>query len=363
MHLHAVHDQTGASAVGLGSDFMHIFLDESGVFVPTKRLNAWSSIAAYVLPEAHRVKMLDVLARLKEEAGAPYAREIKLKDLDEPTYFQFLSSLGKLEGILFSVLIDMGVHDASMIQEHQDGQVAGILRHIDKMRHPNGRVAIQRLADEVADLAPQLYVQLQCQVALVDTVVRSALLYFVQRRPETLGHFRWRIDHKDVNETAYERSFFSLTPVLLQSKSIREPLVTLEGADYGAFRRYEYAPGEEPSYLKDDYGIDSPGPDPGINIGKLFRDDFRFVDSKATPGVQVADLLSAGIRRTLREGFAANDHASRLLGGLMVQAPGHQSPARLIALSRDDQSLGGRPADLIRIMTGSARNMLRARTR
>ena len=300
--------------------------------------------------------MVDALSALKQETQWPRSRELKLKNVDEAAYFRFLARLAHLDGVLFAVLTDMATNDVSSTQNHQQSQAANIVKHIDKMRHETGRAAVQQLANLVADLAPQLYVQLQCQVALVDTVARSVSLYFVQRHPKTLAHFRWRIDQKNETRNRYERAFFTLTPALLQSRSFSEPWTMLKGADYSAFDRFEFPPGEEPTYLTEAYGIDT-GPEPAFNLGMLFREDFVFVDSKQSPGVQVADLLAAGIRRTLRRGFDDNDQASRLLGELMVQAPQKRPPVSLLTLS-DECVLAGPVPDLVVTMTGHARAML-----
>ena len=300
--------------------------------------------------------MFAALGALKREAGRPRGLELKLRDIDEIAYFRFLSALAQIEGVLFAVLTDMATNDVRAIQHHQRDQAKHIVKHTDKMLHENGRAALKRLADQVLELPAQLYVQLQCQLVLVDSIARSASLYFVQRHPKALGHFRWRIDQKDATRTKYERSFFTLTPPLLQSKSFAEPWTMLEGADYSAFNRFEFPPGEEPTYLRDVYGVDT-GPQPPFNLGKLFREDFRFVDSKRTPGVQVADLLAAGIRRTLRRRFDDNDRASRLLGTIMVQAEQRRPPVKLVTLS-DEGLLAENAANLVRAMTAHARPML-----
>ena len=224
------------------------------------------------------------------------------------------------------------------------------------MLHENGRAAWQRLADQVAGLSEQLYVQLRCQVELINTTARLASLYLVQRHPRTLGHFRWRIDQKNGTRTKYESSFFTVTPILLQSRSLAEPWTELEGADYSAFDRFYFPPGGEPSYLRETYRIET-GPEPPINIGKLFRDNFEFVDSKQCPGVQVADLLAAGIRRTLRLGFDDNSRASRLLGALMVQGELRLPPVKLLTLS-DERDLTGDARSLVGAMARYARPML-----
>ena len=337
---------------------MYIFIDESGSFVPPPlgHTNAWNSIAAFVLPEGHRSRMSTALANLKRETLWPQSRELKLKNICESTYFRFLAHLAQLDGVLFAVLIDMATNNITTIQRHQRNQAAKIIKHVDKMQHENGRVALHQLSDQVAGLSPQLYVQLQCQVELIDTIARSSSLYFVQRNPKTLEHFRWRIDQKNATRTKYERSFFALTPGLLQSRSLADPWIMLKGADYSGFDRFDFPPGEEPTYLREAYGIDT-GPEPPVNLGKLFRENFKFVDSKQSPGVQVADLLAAGIRRSLRQDFDDSVHASRLLGAMMVQGEQPRPPVRLLTLS-DEGVLTGDAQGLVAEMTRYARPML-----
>ena len=337
---------------------MYIFVDESGSFVPPppSQTNAWNSIAAFVVPEGHRSRMSAALATLKRETRWPKGRELKLKNIGEATYFRFLARLAQLDGVLFVVLTDMTTNDITATRRHQRDQVANIIKHVDKMLHENGRAALHQLSAQVAGLSAQLYVQLQCQVELIDMIVRSASLYFVQRHPKTLRHFRWRIDQKNATRTKYERSFFALTPALLQSRSLTDPWIMLKGADYGGFDRFDFPPGEEPTYLREAYGIDT-GPEPVRNLGKLFRENFEFVDSKRSPGVQVADLLAAGIRRTLRQGFDDNLLASRLLGAMMVRGERRRPPVRLLTLS-DERVLTGDARGLVAAMTSYARPML-----
>ena len=331
---------------------MYIFVDESGSFVPPRsgHANAWNSIAAFVLREGHRSRMSAALATLKRETSWPASRELKLRDIGEPTYFRFLARLARLDGVLFAVLTDMATNGINATQRHQRNQAANIVKHAEKMLYETGRAALHQLSDQVNGLSAQLYVQLQCQVELVDLIVRSASLYFAQRHPRTLRHFRWRIDQKNATRTKYERSFFALTPALLQSRSLADPWVMLEGADYSGFDRFDFPAGEEPTYLRDAYGIDT-GPEPLMNLGKLFRESFEFVDSQQSPGVQVADLLAAGLRRALRGGFDDNARASRLLGAMMVQAERRRPPVRLLTLSSE------------RVLTGDARSLVAAMTR
>lgn len=190
--------------------------------------------------------MCAALAMLKRETSWPQSRELKLRDIREATYFRFLARLARLDGVLFAVLTDMATNDIAATQRHQQDQAANVVKHVDKMLHQTGRAALHQLSDQVASLSPQLYVQLQCQVELIDTIARSASLYFVQRHPKTLGHFRWRIDQKNATRTKYERSFFALTPALLQSRSLADPWIMLEGADYSGLDRFDFPPEKNP---------------------------------------------------------------------------------------------------------------------
>ena len=210
----------------------------------------------------------------------------------------------------------MGNHDAASIAVHRDAQSRLIAANVARMEMSAGRRALQLLADRVSKLPVQLYVQLQCQIVLIEQIVRYSTLYYAQREPQTLGKFRWRIDQKDEIRTAYELAFSDLTPMLLQTKGFSRPLLTLEEADYRKFDRFlNQGP---PGYLREVYGIELSGR-PGIDIGLIFGEDRKFVDSRTSLGVQVADLLAWGVRRCLRRGFVYNDQAARLLGALMTE--------------------------------------------
>jgi hypothetical protein len=183
-------------------------------------------------------------------------------------------------------------------------------------------------------------------------------LYFVQRRPKCLGKFRWRIDQKNSDKPTFEQAFEKLTPALLQVTSIEEPSIALKGADYSAFSRFIYAHGEEPRYLKEEYGIDI-SPDFGVNIGKLFREDIQFGDSKTNWGVQIADLLASGVRRCLRGGFDDNDLAAKLIGRLTLDNEKGKEPIMLLGFSERKVGLGTSAWNAIKYISQNSRPMLK----
>lgn len=338
---------------------MNIFIDESGSFVNAEKLNSWNSIAAYMSPECDRRHVQKILGSLKRLSETSIKSEIKLRNLSEPLYFEFLEQLSGLKGVLFAVATDAGENQLDRVVEHQRVQASKIIEHIDKMLYQSGRDAVQALSQQVAALAPQLYIQLQCQIQLVDNIIRYGTLYFVQRLPKHLGFFRWRIDQKNSVRTEYEKAFLAVLPALLQTRSLRDPFLMLKGADYSAFSRFDYSEEDRPTYLRDTYGIDVKEDGLDLNIGMLVREKLEFVDSEHNQGVQVADLLASGVRRCLRQGFDDNSTAATLLGKLMVhREKGHRHPIQFLGFLNEEVRVADGIARLTKIMEKNCRSMM-----
>ena len=308
---------------------MFIFVDESGTFTSASAQDSWCVIAAYVCPESSRSQIEQLVKRLRLECNG--GKEAKLKHMSEGQYIAFLERMTKLDGVVFAVAVDIGLHSTENIISHRENQAEGVTRYIDKLRYDSAKEGLQKLADEIRKLPPQLYTQLMCQVTLFQKILTRAPLYFVQRFPVALGHFRWRIDSKDTVPTRYESAFRLILPGLLQSISMREPMLMLEGADYRHFERFYFPKGQEPMFLKTDYGIDHGEVN---DLGKMIREDFKFVDSASTAGVQIADLFSSGIRRLLMGGFSEQERVAKLLGMNVVQGEKGEPCVRLISLDK-----------------------------
>ena len=138
--------------------------------------------------------------------------------------------------------------------------------------------------------------------------------------------------------------------------SIRSPFLRLEAADYSSFDRYDFAPGQVPTYLNDTYGIEVGG---GFNLGQMIREDLRFEDSKSNLGLQVADLIASGIRRCLRGNFSDNDRAASLLGRLTVQGPKEHPAIRLIGFGTEEsQALDSAAERAVTIVRQMSKPML-----
>lgn len=330
---------------------MFVFIDESGTFTESSKPDSWCVVAAYVLPENQVPHASRVARRLRSIYGG---NETKLSQMREKDYFESLSKLSALPGLGFAVACDVSLHSRDIVEAHREAQASKVQQHIDKMRFEAGRKALQALAEDLRKLPFQLYAQLVLQVLLFEEVLRRASLYYAQRRPQTLAHLRWRLDRKDVTQTAYEDAFRRLLPGLLQSGSLGNPMVMLsEGADYSHFRRFDFPDGP-PDHLAE-YGIQVKD---GADVGKMVREDFELVDSAAVDGVQIADLLASGVRRLLRGGFEKPQVAARLLGSNFAGTISNGPPITLASLGREAQ-VSDRNAKLLETFAARTKELLR----
>lgn len=333
---------------------MNIYVDESGSFANTTTPNSWCVIAAYVSPESDRKSLANLIGDLKGAVDG-FPKEVKLGMLDESKYFDFLLQLGKLNGTVFVAATDMSQNIAGIVMGHRETQGLKIVEHIDKMRHQSMKDSLNAASKAIREMPLNLYVQMVFQISLFHEVVLKSTLYYVQRTPQLLREWRWRVDQKDIRRTGYENIFRQLLPSVLQSMSFSEPLLMLEGCDYSYMAQYEYPPGEQPKYLTEEYGLPSSD---GFNIGKMVGGNFTFVDSKSAIGVQVADLIASGFRRLLKSEYLDNDRAAILLGRLCIQGYRGKVPLKLFTMG-EERVVNSPLAERLHLLQKFAKPMLR----
>lgn len=336
---------------------MNIYIDESGTFVNAPTLGMWNAVAALAVPETSRRKLDTLVTQLKRQVAGSARKEIKLKDVAEDRYFQFLADIEPLNAVVFCTATDAGLNTAPILTDHQQRQVGGILKHLDKMKYEGGRQSIELMATQLKKLSPQLYVQIICQINLMFDVVSRGTTYFAQHHPSTLREFRWRIDQKNSARPDFEKAFEHLSPLLLQSLSIDEPLSIVRdfGFDYSYMTQYEFPNGKPPAYFKETYGIEVKS---AFNIQKLVRGNMIFGDSEASTGIQAVDLIVSGVRRCLRGNFQNNQLAARRLGRLMLQPVHNRSSIKLLAFG-PKALLHSHTSQLLDIMSKNSRRMLK----
>ena len=234
---------------------MKIAIDESGTFVYSSAENSWNCVAAYVYPEVHNRRIKKEVSQLARHRAKVGQKEVKLRDLSEGDYTDFLVRLREWGGVLCAVSTNAALNTPEAVNDHQEAQVWNILEHVDKMIYESGQAGVRALGQRVSALPHQLYVQMICQVQLVIQILNSAVIYFVQRHPPTLSRFQWRIDQKNSTPTSYEIAYSQVLPAFVQSASLRDPMPMLRGANYQWFDRFDLPKGNEPTYLRDTYGV------------------------------------------------------------------------------------------------------------
>ncbi len=186
--------------------------------------------------------------------------------------------------------------------------------------------------------------------------VTRGISYFVQRKPNSLKSFRWKIDQKEPQKkTDFEDAFEKFSPALLQSFSIQNPTPALNWCDYRPMSEFMYKKGELPEYLLEKFphlkDVE------GFNLQKIIRKDIKFIDSKSYEGVQIADLLASGMRRLFRQGFDNNHLVAECLGRLMVQEVKNMPPVKLVTFGEESEVDEGL-AQIVRLFSKFCRPMI-----
>jgi hypothetical protein len=120
-------------------------------------------------------------------------------------------------------------------------------------------------------------------------------LYFCQRMPGELARFRWVIDAKNNRKiTPHEDWWRVCVKPLLQSHSLREPIASLKGGDYSAFRRHFSM--QVPDYMREHLPA---AVRTANDLGAVFGREMEFADSRGQIGLQIADALTNCVRRAL----------------------------------------------------------------
>jgi hypothetical protein len=310
---------------------LNIFIDESGTFTATDIAGSWNVVAALVFPNSESKQIEKVLQQMKVKSGLTVATEIKLGKISNNIYLEFLNGIADTKGTLHCVAIDSSFQSDEHISNHRDLLASNVAANIDRMKYSEGAEFVRELAKQVQALAPQLYSQMHCQVQLLDQIMRTAILYHAQRTPKQLNKFRWRIDEKSPGRNVFQDAFRAIVVPLLQSSSLSERMKMPEIYSR-TLSSFTYNEKSRPNFLKNTYNIDAKD-NVAIDVGKLVWDDFQFMDSKLSAGIQVADLLASGLRKCLRGEFSGNDQISNALGAVMVDRGKGRFPIELIGFT------------------------------
>ena len=243
--------------------------------------------------------------------------EVKGRLLDEAQVSSVTGLLWRSDALVFASMTELGLHSNVDLERHRAGTAAGITANLTEDHHPNIHRVARDLADAVGQLPLQLYTQGTVLTQLLARVLDEATLYWVQRRPAELGQFEWMIDAKGdaARLTAWERWYTRVYLAHLQSRSLRQPLAMLEGADYSHFAKFEQ---DTPDFLLK--VMNGSGDDKrSLNLRAIFEEGLNF-SSAAAHELELADIVANALRRAFKGNLQVSGW--RNLRALMVHRDG-----------------------------------------
>lgn len=327
---------------------MHIFIDESGVFVPVKGRNSTSLVAALIFSANGRARFerefSELRRRLPQERG-----EVKGRLLSEVQVRRVTRLLRQSGCLLETVVTDAAFHTLEEIEAHKQEQAFQLTANLTDAHHPNIHAAVGELRSRLEALAPQLYLQSLAMIDLIYSVLFHADIFFAFREPRELGEYHWAVDAKGRDGlTNWEEWWSKIILPVIQSKTINDPFPRVKEGDYSHQDRFQVEP--------DDYllqFIDDPEPGTFFDLRPVLSDNFRF-SSDVEPCLEAVDIIANGIRRALSgnlKPFGWNEIPS-----LMIHRRGHY--LRLCTVTESGQRRSSLPyASVLDTFRSNGRSM------
>jgi hypothetical protein len=314
---------------------MYIYIDESGIFAnPSGKEKAISCVAALVMPEQYQNYIFKRFKHLKVSWGIG-SGEPKGRKLNEEQIAYVISILKDYDVFVTACGIDMGMHTDDQITRHRQAQAENITKHVTPEHHPNVVRQIEELRERYLQLSNQLYAQSALLTVLVQSVIRIATLYYCQRDPFALSHFRWVIDAKANNVTNYEDLWSTVVMPFCESDSLSNPLDVVEGGDYSWFdRNFGLNMTTAPKHLQPFIAKERKNePFQAFDIKKVLSEHRSFESSNKNLGLQLVDIVVNTIRRALHGNLQINGWGD--LGRLMVSPKKEKNAMKMVALHND----------------------------
>ena len=224
--------------------------------------------------------------------------EVKGRQLNEDHVRAVAKILRKVGCIFEVVTVDMGLHSEEGIRLHRDEQAEKFTANLTPQHQPKVIEQVKELRKQLEGLPSQLYVQSVAMRALLYNTMFHTNVFFAFRRPRELGEYHWIMDAKGASKiTPWEEWWLQIILPLLESQSLREPFVYVEGGDYRYAKRFEVEPGEHIlPYAKE------PEKAAFDDLRLKLTEDFRFSPDSEF-GLEAVDILTNTVRRSMAGNF------------------------------------------------------------
>ncbi len=346
---------------------MRVYIDEAGAFIvpPPMHPHSISLVLALAVPSASEADLFYKFLRLRD--GWPkQAIEIKGRTLDESQAAQVIDLLNRYDVLVSYFAVDMATHPDQVVDDLRIRQAASVAENISPAHHPNMVSQLEKLSCTIREMPNQLFLQAFLTIKLILELIEDVTLYYAQRLPKELADIAWVIDRKNHTITEMEEMWTILILPASETHFAMTPLTTLIGADYSHFEaRYGFTVDTMDAemirhldWLHVTHGVRNLTDDArGIDAKLLLSEQRKFLDSRDSLGLQLADMLGAILRRALNDRLQIPGWEN--FGKLLVRRrqPG-SSFLQLGIAPNAPRSLKGHAEKVCRVLDSKAKSML-----
>jgi len=314
---------------------MHIFLDESGAFIPAEPPRSKvSCVAALAIPGSQLGHLIYDFDRWREsEFGA--VCEIKGASLSESHVAQVIDIAARYDVLFDACCVDAGAHTPRHVETFKLAQAAKLEASVGADNLPSLREEIARYATRLKGLSNQLFIQWFCAIVLHQNLLEQLINYYGLVHPEELASFVWRIDPKAKTITAFEELWSDLSALFLSNIFAQQPMALIPGTDLShldaAFPAETAAVAE--ALARVDPALRGRARSTG-DITSLITRDRAYEESTSSSGIQLVDILAAALTRACNGSL--QQEGWEQLGKLTIRR--NPQTLRLIALSESAPS-------------------------
>lgn len=305
---------------------LHIFIDESGTFVPdVNKCHSIAAVGALVIPSSSMETFERLYGCLRKRLPK-IKGEVKGRTLSEDQIADVARLLRSVNALFEVVSVDMGIHSKHDLLRHKAAQEQAITAHLTPQHQTILVEQVWSLRRTLEDMSMQLYVQSVAMGELVYHTLNHANTYHAFRAPCELGEYHWRVDAKDrLGVTPWEQWWSTVVLPALESRSFRKPFLIAEGGDYRWQERFKKFPS--------DYKLrHTRDPKNGVfyDLRMVMTEDLSF-SSDPEFGLEAVDVVTNTIRRSLSGNLGRSGWIE--VPQLMI----HRAPQyiKMISLSRE----------------------------
>jgi len=313
---------------------MHIFIDESGTFLPkTDGSSSVSAVGGLIIPSRKMKDFEKLYGRLRRKLPRQKG-EVKGRLLAESDVVKLVAILRTVGALFEIVVLDMSLHNDGDVANHKSLQEEAITANLTDAHQESLKEDVWKMRHQLEKTSHQLYVQSVAMGELVYQLLNHGNMYHSLRDGTELGEYHWIIDAKDRSKVTPWEAWWSLAVrALLQSHTMREPMGMIPGGDYSAHDRLLTVPSD---YIRKF----AKNPERGefLDLKPVLTDDFRF-SSDAEFGLEAVDVLVNAVRRSLSGNFQRNGWSS--IPSIMINR--NPNTIRFIALSNAEHDTSKLP--------------------